>query len=246
MAEFWYNANYHSSLKLTPFEALYGYPPTTFCLDPYLSTTQREVKNFLAEWHQLRQVIKDNLTQAQNRMKIYADLHRQEREFQVGDAVYLKLQPFRQNTVQLRKILKLAARYYGPYIILERVGKVASKLDLPLGTQIHLVFHVSLLKKTVSPSVIPTLELPIATEKGHFLVTPRATLDHRLISQDGKPTSQFLVRWLEPDLGTDSWEDETFLRRRSRSLILVVKDLTEGAVLSWTWVWLEKKLWPAM
>ncbi|KAL0462647.1 UNVERIFIED_CONTAM: hypothetical protein Slati_0152300 [Sesamum latifolium] len=64
-------------------------------------------------------------------MKLYADKKRSEREFKVGDEVFLKLQPHRQTSVSLKKRLKLSAKYFGPYKVIERVGKVAYKLELP-------------------------------------------------------------------------------------------------------------------
>ena len=74
-----------------------------------------------------------------------ANKHRLDKEFQLGEWVLLKLQAYRQNTVSNRRCHKLSRQYYGPFKIIDRIGKVAYKLELPEGACIHLVFHVSLL-----------------------------------------------------------------------------------------------------
>nr|GFB37728.1 putative reverse transcriptase domain-containing protein [Tanacetum cinerariifolium] len=84
---------------------------------------------------------------ARDRQKSYADLKRKPMEFQVGDKVMLKVSPWK-GVVHFGKQGKLNPRYVGPFKVLERVGDVAYKLDLPkeLG-RVHNTFHVSNLKK---------------------------------------------------------------------------------------------------
>lgn len=155
--------------------------------------------------------------QAQNRMKFFDDKNREEREFQVGEMVYLKLQPFRQNSVSLRKNLKLSSRYYGPYLIIERIGKVAYKLDLPNSYKIHPVFHVSLLKKYLGKDTVPVRELPGTDVDGLFQIEPCAVLNTRFVCHAGLEVPQLLVQWLSsaPEIAT--WEDLNFLRKKFRS-----------------------------
>ncbi|KAL0446254.1 UNVERIFIED_CONTAM: Retrovirus-related Pol polyprotein from transposon.6 [Sesamum latifolium] len=81
-----------------------------------------EGEEYLQERNKLLEILRQNLTEAQNCMKIYVDKHRTERSFVVGDYVYLKLQPYRQSSLQLRRNLKLAPKYYGPFRVIEKIG----------------------------------------------------------------------------------------------------------------------------
>jgi exosome complex RNA-binding protein Rrp4 len=80
-----------------------------------------------------QQVIKDNLLKAQSRIKQQADKNRQDREFAVGDMVYLKIQPYRHTSLSAHSCLKLHSKHYGPFRVLSRVGPSAYKLLLPAG-----------------------------------------------------------------------------------------------------------------
>ncbi|XP_075084265.1 uncharacterized protein LOC142167867 [Nicotiana tabacum] len=107
------------------------------------------------------QSLRDNLTQAQSRMKFYADKLRSERVLMVGDLVYLKLHPYQQSSIDVRRNVKLCAHIYGPYKVMQRIGTVAYRLELPEGSQLHPIFHISKLKKRVGPSITPQLQPPI-------------------------------------------------------------------------------------
>lgn len=89
----------------------------------------------------------NHLVQAQHRMKQIADHHRTEREFQVGDWVFLRLQPYKHATVRFRSNMKLSTWFYGSYQVIQRIGKVAYKLALPASSKIHPVFRVFLLRR---------------------------------------------------------------------------------------------------
>nr|GEV34456.1 putative reverse transcriptase domain-containing protein [Tanacetum cinerariifolium] len=91
--------------------------------------------------------IKQRMQAARDRQKSYADLKRKPMEFQVGDKVMLKVSPWK-GVVRFGKRGKLNPRYVGPFNVLERVGDVAYKLDLPEElSRVHNTFHVSNLKK---------------------------------------------------------------------------------------------------
>ena len=74
------------------------------------------------------------------------DRHMIDMEFSLGDEVYLKLQPYKQKSLGLRSHLNISPRFFGPFKILQRIEKVAYKLDMPLYSQIYPVLQVSCLK----------------------------------------------------------------------------------------------------
>ena len=100
LADWWYNNTYQSAIAMTPFQALYGYAPALPIL-PGHSTSVAAVSDFLDQRTRLLGQLKEHLETARNRMKQFADKHRTERVFAVGDWVYLKLQPYRQTSVAL-------------------------------------------------------------------------------------------------------------------------------------------------
>lgn len=109
-AEWWFNTNYHNSLQLTPFQALYGYPPPQMAIE-VISSEVAAVDDLFKERQQWNIMLKEILLK-DHRMKQMADKDRLDRVFEVGDMVYLKLQPYRywcngliwQRRTQLGKI----------------------------------------------------------------------------------------------------------------------------------------------
>nr|GEV89999.1 putative reverse transcriptase domain-containing protein [Tanacetum cinerariifolium] len=102
--------------------------------------------------------IKDRLKATRDRQKSYADKRRKPLEFSVGDYVLLKVSPWK-GVVRFGKKRKLAPRFVGPFEIIEKIGHVAYRLDLPEELNgVHDTFHVSNLKKCLAD---PTLQVPL-------------------------------------------------------------------------------------
>ena len=95
-----------------------------------------------------------------------AERHRIEHSFDVGDLVFLRLQPYKKSSLNKSGEDKLKPRFYGPYKVIRRVSEVAYELELPEGSQIHNVFHVSCLKKAVGQFINTSEELPPLDEEG--------------------------------------------------------------------------------
>lgn len=116
-------------------------------------------------------------------MKFYADQYRVEREFQSRDWVYLKLQSYKQQSIVAIN-LKLCSRYYGPYQIIERIGQAAYELELPYCSKIHLIFHISLLKKKIGNGEVPILVIPDVDESQQWHDIPHTVLQTRIIKRN--------------------------------------------------------------
>ena len=95
-------------------------------------------------------MIQRRLRIAYSRQQSYADPKRRDVQFNEGDHVFLKISPMK-GIQRFGKKEKLVRRYIGPFQIMDRVEKVSYRLALPPQmSQVHPVFHVSLLRQYVS------------------------------------------------------------------------------------------------
>ncbi|XP_074324155.1 uncharacterized protein LOC141661071 [Apium graveolens] len=139
-------------------------------------------------------------------MKWYEDKKRTDREFNVGDEVFLKLQPYRQHSLVHRKNQKLFARFYGPYVVTERIGKVAYKIALPVGSKLHNVFHISQLKKKIGSTKVVQNTLPGINDTGEIDPQPLDIIDRKLIKKGNLPTVMVQVVWENGTKEEATWE----------------------------------------
>jgi len=219
LAEFWYNTSYHSALGRSPFEVLYGQPPRHFSITNLQMCSVPDLEAWLQERELLSRLINQQLLRAQQRMKHQADKQQSERFFSVGDRVYLKLQPYIQTSIANRSNQKLAFRFFGPFTVLQRIGNVAYRLDLPPDAKIHPVVHVSQLKLHIPPTVVASADLTAISTDSMQLLTPEKILDFRMVQRGASTIKQLLVHWtlLPPELAT--WEEESDLARRFPDLL---------------------------
>ena len=143
LAELWYNSSFHTALGCSPFNALYAYEPNLSLSPLPCQTTSQELQTVIQDRELHLQALKHHLLRAQTKMKIQADKKRSDLQFQPGDQILLKLQPYVQTSIAHRPYPKLAFKYYGPYTVLQRIVAVANKLQLPPDSLIHPVFHIS-------------------------------------------------------------------------------------------------------
>jgi hypothetical protein len=174
-AEYCYNTSYHSTLRATPFEVVYGRPPPPILsVDP--ATARMEATGELLRTRdEMLAKVRKRLVQAQQLAKHYYDGRHREVEYAVGDWVWLRLLHRSTQSLDPRAKRKLGPRYAGPLAILERIGQLAYHLQLPVGARIHNVFHVGLLKPYCGAAPTATPALP-PTADGRFLLSPAKVL----------------------------------------------------------------------
>ncbi|GJY17689.1 hypothetical protein Tco_0389180 [Tanacetum coccineum] len=153
--------------------------------------------------------IKQRMQAARGRQKSYANLKRKPMEFQVGDRVMLKVSPWK-GVVRFGKRGKLNPRYVGPFKVLEKIGTVAYKLELPQEfSRVHNIFHVSNLKKCYSdePLAVPLEGLHV-DDKLRFVEEPIEIMDREVkrLKQSRIPIVK--VRWNSRRGPEFTWECE--------------------------------------
>ncbi|GKD31487.1 retrotransposable element Tf2 [Tanacetum coccineum] len=153
------------------------------------------------------EALKFHVSRAQSKMKSHADKGRTDKKFDCGDWVFLKLQPHRQVSLRQGKLNKFSSKFFGPFKIIQRIGQVAYKLDLPSNSQIHNVFHVSKLRKCRHPSHDQASgTLPPCDISGVFLVEPLAILDRKMAKKGNGMEIYVLVQWTNGTIEDATWE----------------------------------------
>ncbi|GJR63889.1 putative reverse transcriptase domain-containing protein [Tanacetum coccineum] len=184
LVEFSYNNSYHASIKTTLFEVLYG----------------RKYRSPVC-WAEVGD------------QRSYANVRRKPLEFQVGDRVMLKVSP-RKGIIQFGKRGKLNPQYIGPFEILERIGPVAYKLELPEElSYVHNTFNISNLKKCLSDEslVIPMKELRL-DDKLNFVEEPVEIMDREIKQLKQSRIPIVKVRWDSKRGPEFTWECEDQIR----------------------------------
>ena len=216
LIEFAYNNSYQQTIGMAPYEALYGRK----CQTPlyWNEVGERQivaVENvpWIEDAYMKVKRIRQRIQTAQSRQKSYADNRRRDLEFEVGDKVFLKILP-RKGMIKQGKWGKLSPRYVGPFEILQRIGQVAYRLQLPANLGgMHDVFHVSRLKKyNPDPQHVLSTEEIDLREDLTFQEKLGEILDRKVKVLRTKAVPLVKVLWQYHEVQEATWETEERMR----------------------------------
>lgn len=198
-AKFCFNTGFQSSAGMTPFEAAYGCPPPSIVLFLPGEVRVQAVADSLRERDDILAYLRTHLERARQRMIKEANKHRHSLEFQVGDKVYLKFRPYRQQSLFAISHAKLTPQFFGPFEVEAKIGSMAYRLKLPEGTKagstkVHPVFHVSLLKSVVGQAQVSSSSCPEGLLSADPPFLPEEILGRRWIKRNGADVEWFVGR----------------------------------------------------
>ncbi|GJU91914.1 putative reverse transcriptase domain-containing protein [Tanacetum coccineum] len=215
LVEFSYNNSYHTSIKVAPFEELYGRKCRSPVCWAEVGDAQLTIPIIIHETTEKIVQIKSIIQTARDRQKSYANIRRKPMVFQVGDKVMLKVSPWK-GVLCFGKWGKLNPRYVGPSKVIERVRTVAYKLELPQQfSRVHNSFHVSNLKKCMSDEslVIPLEELRV-DDKLYFVEEPVEVMDPEIKQLKRSRIPIIKVRWNSKRGPEFTWEREDQFKQK--------------------------------
>ena len=112
---------------------------------------------------------------------------------------------------QAKKDNKLLPKYYGPYKVLQKIGTMAYKLELPASSRVHPVFHGLCLKKVIGENLSVQTILPELDEEGKIILEPEAVIETRTWQLWNRSILEYLIKWKNLPTKDSTWEDEEFI-----------------------------------
>ncbi|GJR98191.1 putative reverse transcriptase domain-containing protein [Tanacetum coccineum] len=215
LIEFSYNNSYHDSIKVAPFEALYGRKCRSPVCWAEVEDAQLTGPELVHETTEKIVQIKQRIQATRDLQKSYADVRRKPLKFQVSDRVMLKVSPWK-GVIRFGKQGKLNPRYIGPFKVLAKVGTVAYRLELPQQlSRAHSTFLVSNLNRCLSdePLAVPLDEIHI-DDKLRFVEEPVEIIDREVKRLKQSRILIVKVQWNSRRGPEFTWEREDQFQKK--------------------------------
>ncbi|KZV25809.1 Retrotransposon protein, Ty3-gypsy subclass [Dorcoceras hygrometricum] len=210
LVEFTYNNSYQDSIEMAPYEALYGRK----CRSPiHLDDAGERSEigpDIIEQTAEAIKRIRDRMKTAQSRQKSYADSHRRDLNFEIGDHIFLKIAPMK-GVMRFGRKGKLSPIFIGPFQILERIGTLAYRLALPPElSAVHNVFHVSALRKYIAnPSHVLRHEPIQLSSDLTYEEFPEKILSRENRKLRNRTIPMIMIQWANHSEREATWEVES-------------------------------------
>lgn len=208
--ELWYNTSFHLSINTTPYQTLHGRPTPAIISYGTKKTSNDNVEQLLMERDATLISLKEHLNLAQQRMKRQADKKRKDMELAEEEWVYLKIRPYHQRTLIRKRCEKLSPNFFGLFQVIERIGAVAYRLQLPPEALIHNVFHISQLKKEVPATATAQANPIMLSEDMECKVEPEEVSVVRILPDSQE--EEWLIHWKKYPRCDATWEATSMIR----------------------------------
>ena len=127
-----------------------------------------------------------------------------------------------------KKDNKLSPKYYGPYKVLQNIGIIPYKLELPASSRVHPIFHVSCLKKVITDKLLVQTILPKLDEEGKIILEPKEITKIWIAQLRNQLILEYLVKWKNLPMEDSTWEDDSFIQKHLELLQYWGKQFLKG------------------
>jgi hypothetical protein len=112
--------------------------------------------------------------------------------------------------------------------VFQNIGTMAYTLELLASSRVHLVFHVSCLKKVIGDNIpVQTILLEL-DEEGKSILEPEAITDTRVHQLRNRSISEYLIKWRKLSAKDSTWENDSFIQKHLELLKCCGKHLSQG------------------
>ncbi|KZV42857.1 Retrotransposon protein, Ty3-gypsy subclass, partial [Dorcoceras hygrometricum] len=207
LVEFTYNNSYQASIEMDPYEALYGRKCRSLIHWDDVGERTEIGPDIIEHTSEAIKRIRDRMRTAQSRQKSYADSHRRDLNFEVGDHLFLKVAPMK-GVMRFGRKGKLSPRFIGPFQIWERIGTLSYRLVCLQRC------HISALRKYVANSSHVLRHEPIQLSPDlTYEEVPEKSISRENRKLRNRTIPMIKIQWANHSKREATWEVESDMHK---------------------------------